>query len=103
MRESEQVRLMDQSTASEFFHLSFPAEENLQIALSRGMLLNGFYMNMKRYIQAREPWGRTLLGHDRSRSANMEVEKAETMDALVHDLNAFGVTRNCAEEDVEME
>ena len=42
MRESEQVRLMDQSTASDFFKLSFPAEEHLQIALSRGMLLNGY-------------------------------------------------------------
>ena len=82
--------------------LSFPTEEYLQIALSRGLLLNGFYMSMKRYVQAREPRGRTLMDYERSRSASLEAEKDASLDALMSGLEAFGVTRNCAEEDVEM-
>lgn len=102
MTASEQLRFLEQSLASDFIMLRFPTEEHLQIALSRRILINGFEMSPKRFIQAREPLERTLMDNEQIRGANSEEQKDESMDDLVSGLCSFKVTRNCAEEDIEM-
>ncbi|KAK0126563.1 hypothetical protein ONS95_008152 [Cadophora gregata] len=102
MPESEQPKFSEQSTELELVILVFPTERHLKIALKRRILLKGFELSSRRYIQAREPFGRTLMGYGRSSSASLEAQKDDLMDGLVSDLSSFGLSRYCAEEDIEM-